>query len=88
MPKPSFNRREEFIYEARTGLMQAREGRELPCETVRRRLSDGDGRVLRGARMRAHLRSCSTCRRFQQELIQRPRVLAMLAPPLPVTPAR
>jgi hypothetical protein len=57
----------------------------MACETVRRRLSDGDGRVLRGTRLRAHLRSCSTCRRFQQELVQRPRVLAMLAPPLPVT---
>lgn len=34
--------------------------------------------------MRAHLRSCSRCRRFQQELVQRPRELAMLAPPLPV----
>jgi RNA polymerase sigma factor (sigma-70 family) len=75
----------QFIYEARTGLMQAREGRELACETVRRQLSDGDGRVLRGARIRAHLRSCSSCRRFQQELVRRPRELALLAPPLPVT---
>ncbi|MEY2425526.1 MAG: hypothetical protein QOI61_1098, partial [Actinomycetota bacterium] len=75
----------QSIYEARTGLMQARQGREMSCEIVRRRLSDGDGRVLRGARMRAHLRSCATCRRFQQELVQRPRELAMLAPPLPVT---
>jgi RNA polymerase sigma factor (sigma-70 family) len=74
----------QFIYEARTGLMQAREGREMACETVRRRLSDGDGRVLRGARMRAHVRSCSRCRRFQQELVGRPRELAMLAPPMPV----
>jgi RNA polymerase sigma factor (sigma-70 family) len=74
----------QSIYEARIGLMHAREGRELACETVRRRLSDGDGRVLRGVRMRAHLRSCSTCRRFQHELVQRPRELAMLAPPLPV----
>jgi RNA polymerase sigma factor (sigma-70 family) len=73
----------QSIYEARTGLMHAREGRELACDTVRRTLSDGDGRVLRGARTRAHLRSCSSCRRFQRELVQRPRELAMLAPPLP-----
>jgi RNA polymerase sigma factor (sigma-70 family) len=74
----------QSIYEARTGLMHAREGRELACDAVRRTLSDGDGRVLRGARTRAHLRSCSTCRRFQQELVLRPSELAMLAPPLPV----
>jgi hypothetical protein len=74
----------QSIYEARTGLLHAREGREMPCDDVRRALSDGDGRVLRGTRMRAHLRSCSGCRRFQQELVRRPRELAMLAPPLPV----
>jgi RNA polymerase sigma factor (sigma-70 family) len=74
----------QSIYEARTGLMHAREGRELACDSVRRTLSDGDGRVLRGARLRAHLRSCASCRRFQQELVQRPHELAMLAPPLPV----
>jgi RNA polymerase sigma factor (sigma-70 family) len=74
----------QSIFEARTGLMHAREGRELACDTVRRSLSDGDGRVLRGARLRAHLRSCSDCRKFQQELLRRPRELALLAPPLPV----
>jgi RNA polymerase sigma factor (sigma-70 family) len=74
----------QSIFEARTGMMHAREGRELVCDTVRRALSDGDGRVLRGARIRAHLRSCSDCRSFQQELVRRPRELALLAPPLPV----
>jgi RNA polymerase sigma factor (sigma-70 family) len=74
----------QSIYEARTGLLHAREGHEMHCDDVRRALSDGDGRVLRGTRMRAHLRSCSACRRFEQELVQRPRELAMLAPPLPI----
>ena len=32
---------------------------------LRRALSDGDGRVLRGARIRAHLRICAGCRRFR-----------------------
>jgi RNA polymerase sigma factor (sigma-70 family) len=74
----------QSIFEARTGLLHAREGREMECETVRRALSDGDGRVLRGGRMRAHLRSCSSCRAFQQALVNRPRELALLAPPMPV----
>jgi predicted transcriptional regulator len=74
----------QSIFEARTGLLQAREGREMECETVQRALSDGDGRVLRGGRMRAHLRSCRSCRAFQQALVDRPRELALLAPPMPV----
>ena len=74
----------QSIYEARTGLLHAREGRGMECESVRRALSAGDGRVLRGARTRAHLRSCSSCRAFQQALVERPRELALLAPPMPV----
>ena len=74
----------QSIYEARTGLLHAREGREMTCDDVCLALSDGDGRVLRGGRLRAHVRACSSCRRFQQELALRPRQLAMLAPPLPV----
>ena len=49
----------QTIYEARTALFSAREGREMPCDDVRRMLSDGDGRVLRGRGLRAHLRSCA-----------------------------
>jgi RNA polymerase sigma factor (sigma-70 family) len=74
----------QSIFEARTELLHAREGREMSCDRIRRALSDGDGRVLRGGRMRAHLRACPACRRFQHELVRRPRELAMLAPPLPV----
>src|SRR3954471_4267188 len=44
---------------------------------------DGDGRVLRGGRTRADLRSCVSSRSFQQPLTQRPHELAALVPPLP-----
>ena len=74
----------QAIYQGRTALMQAREGREMECGEVRRALSDGDGRVLRGTRIQAHLRSCKGCRSFQDDLARRPAELALLAPPLPV----
>ncbi len=73
----------QLIFQARTALMQAREGREMECADVRRVLSDGDGRVLRGTRIRAHLRCCPSCRRFREDLERRPQALAQLAPPLP-----
>jgi RNA polymerase sigma factor (sigma-70 family) len=77
----------QAIFEARTALFSCREGREMPCHDVRRMLSDGDGRTLRGRGVRAHLRSCPDCRRFKSDLERRPAALRMLAPPLPVAGA-
>ena len=74
----------QAIFEARSALFSCREGREMACHDVRRMLSDGDGRVLRGRGVRAHLRTCPDCRRFRADLEQRPRALRALAPPLPV----
>jgi RNA polymerase sigma factor (sigma-70 family) len=74
----------QTIYQARTTLLQAREGREMECGEVRRAVSDGDGRVLRSTRIQAHLRSCAGCRSFHDDLDRRPAKLALLAPPLPV----
>ncbi len=75
------------IFEARNALFSCREGREQPCEDVRRLISDGDGRTLRGRGLRAHLRSCGGCLSYRDELQQRRRALRALAPPLPVATA-
>ncbi len=73
----------QSIFEARTALHQCREGRDMACEEIRRAISDADGRVLRGRRVRAHLRSCPGCRDFSSALRGRPQQLSALAPPLP-----
>src|SRR5919107_5457654 len=73
----------QAIFEARSALLRCREGRDTACGDIRRLLSDGDGRVLRGRRVRAHLQTCSSCRAFREDLRRRPRELAALAPPLP-----
>jgi RNA polymerase sigma factor (sigma-70 family) len=73
----------QTIFEARTSLGECEEGRDMACADVQRMLSDADGRVLRGRRVRAHLRSCRSCRQFKVALAQRPSDLALLAPPLP-----
>jgi RNA polymerase sigma factor (sigma-70 family) len=73
----------QTVLEARLALHECREGRAMACEEVCRSLSDGDGRVLRGRRIRAHLRACSGCRGFQEDLRRRPQALAALSPPLP-----
>jgi RNA polymerase sigma factor (sigma-70 family) len=75
----------QTIFEARAALQECAEGRTMLCADVQRALSDGDGRVLRGRRMRAHVRSCRACRQFKTALAQRPADLAVLAPALPAT---
>jgi len=70
----------QTLYEARQGLRQMDEGREMSCEAVTRALSDGDGRVARRRDLRAHLRGCGDCRRFRDEIQGRERDLAALSP--------
>jgi RNA polymerase sigma factor (sigma-70 family) len=70
----------QTVYEARLGLQQMSEGREMDCAAVTKALSDGDGRLLRRRDMRAHLRNCQECRRFEDGLKDRQRDLAAIAP--------
>ena len=70
----------QTIFEARSALHECAEGRGMSCAEVQRILSDGDGRILRGRRMRAHVRACRACREFKAALAERPADLAALAP--------
>lgn len=70
----------QTLYEARQSLHQMEEGREMSCDVVTRALSDGDGRVTRRRDVRAHLRSCASCRAFRDEAGSRQHDLAALSP--------
>src|SRR3954447_2645555 len=72
----------QSVFEARTALVEYGEGREVACDSIRRSISDGDGRALRARRVRAHLRACNECRDFQLTLQRRRRELALLVPGL------
>lgn len=74
----------QLIYQARLGLAGMAEGRRTDCHEIRRRLSDGDGRVLRARGIGAHLRSCRGCREFRATTGALPRRLASLTPALPL----
>jgi RNA polymerase sigma factor (sigma-70 family) len=73
----------QTVYEARIGLQQMSEGRDMRCEEVCRALSDGDGRTIRRRDIRAHLRTCPSCSAFRDGVTERRRDLAALSP-LPV----
>ena len=70
----------QTTYEARLGLRQMNEGREMPCQEVMQAISDDDGRPLRRRDIRAHLRRCEDCRAFQAEISARRHEFASLAP--------
>jgi RNA polymerase sigma factor (sigma-70 family) len=70
----------QTVYEARLALHELAEGREMSCESVKQALSAGDGRVLRGRRLRAHLRSCEDCRAFQASIRRRKTDFAAILP--------
>lgn len=72
----------QAAFDGRTALHQLAEARDTDCEHVRRRISDGDRRLLRGRVIRAHLRSCDPCRRFDQTMQTRQAKLAGLVPAL------
>ncbi|MBV9604608.1 MAG: RNA polymerase sigma factor, partial [Solirubrobacterales bacterium] len=77
----------QAIYEARQSLFEFADGRAMPCDDIRRTLSDGDGRLLRSRRVRAHLRECSACTAFATAIPARRKELRALVPPLPVAAA-
>jgi RNA polymerase sigma factor (sigma-70 family) len=73
----------QAIFDARSALMELAEGRAMACDDVRRRVSERDGRVLRGRRLRSHLRECSGCAAFAAAIPARRHDLQAIAPMLP-----
>jgi RNA polymerase sigma factor (sigma-70 family) len=73
----------QAIFEARQGLAEVEEGRAMSCEEVRQRMSEGDRRVLRGRRVRSHLRECAACEAFALAIPARRTELRAMAPALP-----
>ncbi len=73
----------QAVYDARQALHHLALGRDLDCDTIRRKLSEGDRRVFRGRAVRAHLTACAGCRSWQGELAARERSWAAFAPAMP-----
>ena len=65
------------------GSAECAEGRAMACAEVCRAISDGDRRVLRGRRVRAHLRDCASCAAFASAIEARQSELRALVPVLP-----
>jgi RNA polymerase sigma factor (sigma-70 family) len=77
----------QAIFEARRALVELSQGRAMECDEVWRRVSDGDGRALRGRRIRAHLRDCDACEAFAGAIRAREAELRAFVPVVPVAAA-
>jgi len=77
----------QVVYEARCALQEQAQGRDMDCESVRRVLSERDGRKLKGRRIRAHLRTCDGCSDFKAGIESRRGDLRSLIPPIPAAVA-
>ena len=77
----------QMVYEARCALHELEEGRQMECDAARVAISARDGRMLRGRKLRAHLRACDSCRSFRESIAGRRNDLKALAPPLPAPAA-
>jgi RNA polymerase sigma factor (sigma-70 family) len=72
-----------LVFRARSGLIQRREARETPCESIQEQLATLRGGSLRRTELRLHLRGCAACRSYRDQ-VRRQRQL--LAAALPVAP--
>ena len=77
----------QAVYEARGALTEMAEGRDMECAAIRAQISEDDKRVLRGRRLRAHLRECEGCRHFEAAIRDRRAEFAQIAPLAPAAAA-
>jgi RNA polymerase sigma factor (sigma-70 family) len=56
----------QAVFEARTALQADRAGRDAPCDSIRRELSEADHRRRPTRQVRGHLRGCDGCRTWSR----------------------
>jgi RNA polymerase sigma factor (sigma-70 family) len=72
-----------LVFRARSGLIERRDARETPCADIRGQLANLRGGSLRRSGLRHHLRHCSGCSAYREQ-VRRQR--EMFAAALPVVP--
>jgi RNA polymerase sigma factor (sigma-70 family) len=73
-----------LVYQARTSLAASRDARAMPCGEIREQLANLRGAALRRGPLRKHLRACSGCREFRDEVRRQRQALAVILPVAPV----
>ncbi len=72
-----------LVFRARSGLSERREAREAACESIRQELATAQGGTLRRGRLRHHLRACTGCSGYLEEVRRQRQMIAMILPVAP-----
>ena len=72
-----------LVFQARSALIEDRRAREIPCAQIREQLATASGGELRRSFLRRHVRVCSGCAEFRDEVRCQRRMLAVALPVVP-----
>jgi RNA polymerase sigma factor (sigma-70 family) len=72
-----------LVFQARSSLIEDQRAREIPCQEIREQLATARGGALRRGPIKRHLRVCSGCTEFRDEVNRQRKMVAMLLPVVP-----
>jgi RNA polymerase sigma factor (sigma-70 family) len=72
-----------LVFQAREGLMRARDARATPCVEIREQLATVAGRVPRRSVLRRHIDRCPGCADFEREVRRQRAAFAAILPLVP-----
>lgn len=72
-----------LVFRARSALIEDRRAREIPCADIREQLATASAGELRRGLLRRHVRVCSGCADFRDEVRRQRRMLAVALPVAP-----
>lgn len=72
-----------LVFQARSALIEDRRAREVPCAEIREQLATASAGALRRSSLRRHVRVCSGCAEFRDEIRRQRRMLAVALPVVP-----
>jgi RNA polymerase sigma factor (sigma-70 family) len=72
-----------LVFQARAGLLRAREARDASCADIREQIANSVGRLPKRGVVRAHVDRCSACASFEREVRRQRKALAAILPVVP-----
>jgi RNA polymerase sigma factor (sigma-70 family) len=72
-----------LVFQARSALIERRQGREMSCTEIREQLATLRGGALRRSHLRHHLEACPGCRQYREEIRRQRQMLALALPVVP-----
>jgi RNA polymerase sigma factor (sigma-70 family) len=72
-----------LVFQARSSLIESRNAREIPCHEIREQLATASGGALRRGPLRRHLKQCTGCAEFRDDVRRQRQMMAAALPVIP-----